>query len=92
MIFTGIGTAGRGRRQLRPTRAPPPSQGLVGAGTTPQGDQAYGQSGQPYGQATGQSTHGQAAFGQSYGSAYANYQKLQKKKSPIGWWGRLPHW
>ena len=66
--------------------APPPSQGLVGAGTTPQGDQAYGQSGQPYGQATGQSTHGQAAFGQSYGSAYANYQKLQKKKSPIGWW------
>jgi Protein of unknown function (DUF2510) len=66
--------------------APPPSKGLVGAGTTPQGGQAYGQSGQPYGQATGQSTHGQAAFGQSYGSAYANYQKLQKKKSPIGWW------
>ena len=22
----------------------------------------------------------------SYGSAYANYQELQKKKSPIGWW------
>ena len=66
--------------------APPPSQGLVGAGTTPQGGQGYGQSGQPYGQATRQSTHGQAAFGQSYGSAYANYQKLQKKKSPIGWW------
>jgi Protein of unknown function (DUF2510) len=66
--------------------APPPSQGLVGAGPTPQGGQAYGQSGQPYRQATGQSTHGQAAFGQSYGSAYPNYQKLQKKKSPIGWW------
>jgi hypothetical protein len=26
-------------------------------------------------------------YGQSYdGSAYANYQELQKKKSPVGWW------
>jgi Protein of unknown function (DUF2510) len=79
------GRAWSAATSLNPS-APPASQGLVGAGTTPQGSQAYGQSGQPYGQATGQSTHGQAAFGRSYGSAYANYQKLQKKKSPIGWW------
>ena len=58
--------------------APPPSQGLVG-GTPQQGGQPYGQGGQP---AYGQSVHGPV-----YGaSAYTNYQELQKKKSPIGWW------
>ena len=58
--------------------APPPSQGLVG-GTPQQGGQPYGQGGQP---AYGQSVHGPV-----YGaSAYSNYQELQKKKSPIGWW------
>ena len=58
--------------------APPPSQGLVG-GTPQQGGQPYGQGGQP---ASGQSVHGPV-----YGaSAYTNYQELQKKKSPIGWW------
>ena len=57
--------------------APPPSQGLVGGGTPQQGGQPYGQSG-PY---------GQSAYGQVYGSnAYANYQELRKRKSPIGWW------
>ena len=25
-------------------------------------------------------------YGQGYDSAYANYQELQNKKSPIGWW------
>jgi hypothetical protein len=62
----------------------PPSQGLVGA---PQGNQG----GQQYGQASGQTTAGQPAYGQSpygqnYGTAYANYQEIEKKKSPIGWW------
>jgi hypothetical protein len=62
----------------------PPSQGLVGA---PQG----GQGGQQYGQAGGQPTAGQPTYaatpyGQNYGTAYANYQELEKKKSPIGWW------
>jgi hypothetical protein len=43
-----------------------------------QGAQPYGQDGQP--------AYGQAPHGQSYGTAYANYQQVQKKKSPIGWW------
>ena len=72
--------------------APPPTQGLVGAGTPAQGGQlakprtvnrtaAYGQTGQPgYGQP------GESPYGQGYGSAYANYQEIQKKKSPVGWW------
>jgi hypothetical protein len=65
--------------------APPPSQGLVGGGTPQQGGQSYGQGAQPYGQG-GQPAYGQLPYGQDYGSAYANYQELQKKKSPIGWW------
>ncbi len=56
--------------------APPPSQGLVGGVTQQQDDQPYGQS-----------AYGQSAYGQVHGSsAYANYQELEKKKSPIGWW------
>jgi Protein of unknown function (DUF2510) len=74
--------------------APPPSQGLVGGGTPQQGGQpsgqggqpAQGQSAQPYGQG-GQPAYGQSPYGQDYGSsAYADYQELEKKKSPIGWW------
>lgn len=72
--------------------SPPPTQGLVGAGTASQGGQAgqsaYGQGGQQYDQ-TGQSPYGQSPYGQApygHGSAYANYQEIQKKKSPIGWW------
>ena len=77
--------------------APPPTQGLVGAGTGPPGGQTgqtaygqtgqptYGQSGQSYGQ-SGQPGYGQPPYGQNYGSAYANYQELEKKKTPIGWW------
>jgi Protein of unknown function (DUF2510) len=53
--------------------APPPTQGLVGVGATPQSSQ------------TG--AYGQSPYGQSYdGSAYANYQEQAKKKSPVGWW------
>ncbi len=58
--------------------APPPRQGLIGPGTPQQGGQPYGQAGQP--------PYGQPQYGQDYGSAYANYQELEKKKSPIGWW------
>jgi hypothetical protein len=65
----------------------------VGSGLPAQGDQtgqaSYGQTGQPtYGQ-TGQPAYGQSGqplYGQGYGSAYADYQEIQKKKSPIGWW------
>src|SRR5262245_37588262 len=57
----------------------------MGVGATPQGGQQYGQAGQPgYGQ-SGQSPYGQSPYGQTSG-AYANYQELEKKKSPIGWW------
>jgi Protein of unknown function (DUF2510) len=77
--------------------APPPTQGLVGAGTGAQGGQTgqtgygqtgqptYGQGGQAYGQ-SGQPGYGPSPYGQNYGSAYANYQELEKKKTPIGWW------
>ena len=58
--------------------APPPAQGLVGGGTPPQGDNPYGQGEQP--------AYGQSPYGDGYASAYANYQELQKKKSPLGWW------
>ena len=64
--------------------APPPSQGLVGAPQGGQGGQQYVQAG---GQPTaGQPTYGASPYGQNYGTAYANYQELEKKKSPIGWW------
>ena len=44
------------------------------------------QGGQPYGQG-GQPAYGQSPYGQDYGSsAYADYQELESKKSPIGWW------
>jgi hypothetical protein len=57
--------------------APPPSQGLVGGGTPQQGGQPDGQSG----------AFGQSAHGHVYGSnAYANYQELRKRTSPIGGW------
>jgi Protein of unknown function (DUF2510) len=66
--------------------APPPAQGLVGGGTPQVGDQPNVQGGQPYGQG-GQPAYGQSPYGQDYGSsAYANYQELESKKSPIGWW------
>jgi hypothetical protein len=71
--------------------APPPSQGLVSGGTPQQGGQPHAPSEQAgYGQGgqaaqSGQPTYGQSAYDPSY-SAYANYQELKEKKSPIGWW------
>jgi hypothetical protein len=54
--------------------APPPSQSLVGGTPQQSGSQADGQT-------------GQSGYGKDYGgSAYANYQELENKKSPIGWW------
>ena len=66
---------------------------MVGAGAAPQaGGQQHAQTGQaPYGQGSqqygqgGQSPYGPSPYGQSY-DAYANYQDLEKKKSPVGWW------
>ena len=74
--------------------APPPSPGLVGApahGQAATGSASYGAgaqhpdgAGRPYGQQSGpyqpQQPLGAAASG------YANYQQIQKKRSPIGWW------
>jgi hypothetical protein len=73
--------------------APPPSQGLVDAGITPQDDQQYGQTGQPTHDQSVQAAYarsgqayGQVPYDWDYGSAYANYRDLQNKKSPVGWW------
>ena len=65
--------------------APPPAQGLLGGKTPQQGGRAYRQDRQPAEQG-GQPAYGRLPYGQNYDSAYANYQELQKKKSPIGWW------
>ena len=76
--------------------SPPPTQGLVGVGTTSQagqgthvtygqtGQSTYGQGGQLHGQG-GQPGYGQSPHGQGYATAYADYQEL-KKKSSVGWW------
>ncbi len=71
---------GSGRRGDGP---PGGQTGQTAYGQT--GQPTYGQSGQPYGQ-SGQPGYGQSPYGQNYGSAYANYQELEKKKTPIGWW------
>jgi Protein of unknown function (DUF2510) len=71
------GKAWSAATSLNPS-APPPSQGPVGSGTSEHGGQPYGQGDQP--------AQGQLPYRQNYGSAYANYQELEKKKSPIGWW------
>ena len=55
------------------------SQGAVGQGGY--GTGGYGTGG--YGGQAGQVGFG--GYGQQ-GTAYANYQEIQKKKSPIGWW------
>jgi hypothetical protein len=67
--------------------APPPSQGIgAGAGY---GQAAYGQGSA----AVGSGSHGYGSYGQASpygqqapGGAYANYQQIRKKRSPIGWW------
>ena len=35
---------------------------------------------------SGGAGYGQSPYGQSYLTAYANYQELEKKKTPVGWW------
>lgn len=81
--------------------APPPSTGLVGAPASPAygqaatgsvgyGAQGYGQhpngASTQYGQQSGQyQQSAQQPLGTAAGG-YANYQQLQKKRSPIGWW------
>jgi Protein of unknown function (DUF2510) len=71
--------------------APPPSPGLGTAppagqvpaygGDAPGGTSSYGQQpGYPYGPQTGQQP---LASGPA---AYARYQQVQQKRSPIGWW------
>jgi hypothetical protein len=77
-----------------PNPSAPPPQGLVGGGTQqggqpsgPGGQAGYGQSGQAAGHGQGgQPLYGQSAYDPSLSTAYADYQELEKKKSPIGWW------
>jgi len=73
--------------------APPPTQGLVGAPTSPTSQQPLGT--QPYpgaGQAYGRQVYGTGSLGSSIpgaaapGSAYAGYQQTTKRRSPLGWW------
>jgi hypothetical protein len=87
-----LGWQGLVGRHVTAPGAPPPSQGLVGATppatATPvpgQGAAAGGIGQPPY----GQGPYGQGGYGPSTagaGSPYANYQQLEKKKSPVGWW------
>jgi Protein of unknown function (DUF2510) len=65
--------------------ASPPSP-LLGAPSTPgQGDAGQGAYGsRPLGAGSAQpNPYGQQAYG---AGAYANFQSVQKKRSPIGWW------
>ena len=78
--------------------APPPTQGLASIGQPTSGSNV-GQAGTSYGQPSGGfgpgsgfapgsgfSPASQPAYGAANPSAYANYQQIQKKKSPVGWW------
>ena len=89
-----LGWQGLVRGNLTQSKRTSANPGPGGAGTPAQGGQtgqaAYGQTGQPaYGQTASRAHMAspvQSPYGQGYGSAYANYQEIQKKKSPIGWW------
>jgi hypothetical protein len=74
--------------------APPPGSGL-GAVGQPTGGSPFGQTsqtmqaGQPgldQGNPAGYGQGAPAGYGQGTPNAYANYQQIQKKKSPVGWW------
>ena len=72
-----------------PTAAPP-SQGITGGGSQPSrpslptpGSNLGGPPSVPFGGS--QPAGGGSSAGPS-GSAYANYQQVQKKRSPVGWW------
>jgi Protein of unknown function (DUF2510) len=60
--------------------APPPNQGLSSIGQPATGTSTT------FGQSGGFGAGGQPAYGAGNPTAYANYQQVQKKKSPIGWW------
>jgi hypothetical protein len=62
--------------------AAPPTSGLGGIGQPTPGT-PLGQTGQP-----GQPGYGggYGGYGQGSPNAYANYQQVQKKRSPVGWW------
>jgi hypothetical protein len=61
--------------------APPPNQGLSSIGQPSAGTPtSLGQTGSGYGPG------GQPTYGAGTPTAYANYQQIQKKKSPVGWW------
>ena len=73
--------------------APPPNQGLSSVGqptagsTLAQASGGYAQASGAYGPGGGgYGPGGQPAYGAGNPSAYANYQEIQKKKSPVGWW------
>ena len=75
--------------------APPPNSGLGAVGQPTAGSpfgQTTAQTMQPglasgHGRAPGGYGQGApAGYGQGNPNAYANYQQIQKKKSPVGWW------
>ncbi len=68
----------------------PAAYGQAATGSASYGAQGYGQhsdgAGSPYGQQSGQYPQsGQQPLGAAAGG-YANYEQIQKKRSPIGWW------
>jgi hypothetical protein len=64
--------------------APPPTSGLGGIGQ-PTSGAPLGQTGQPV-QPGYPGYGGAGGYGQGNPNAYANYQQVQKKRSPVGWW------
>jgi hypothetical protein len=75
--------------------APPPTSGLGSVGqpatSSPYGQTMQtGQPGQPgllgQGAPAGYGQGAPTGYGRGNPNAYANYQEIQKKKSPIGWW------
>jgi hypothetical protein len=66
--------------------APPPNQGLASVGQPTSGS-TFGQTGGAYGQTGGGfGPTGQSGYGAGNPSAFANFQEIQKKKTPVGWW------
>jgi hypothetical protein len=65
--------------------------GSVGQAGSGQAGSGFGQTGgfgpgSGFGSGSGFGPGSQPAYGAASPSAYANYQQIQKKKSPIGWW------
>ena len=70
------------RRLPRDCPAAPPA---AGRRLTPYG-RAGGANQPPYGQGGGYGAYGQLRPGSGHRHAYAHYQQLARKKSPVGWW------